>query len=189
MQIGIIAASACEIAVIIAHLFHSNAFAVQVLSLLMPATDSLRAVDRIHVTKGFLIGCLFANLGGFIRLSCFRALGRLFTYELSVRKNHKLVTTGPYAIVRHPAYTGGFFLMCGVALCHLSSGSWLRVSGVLENAVVRGFVEGWIALFICFQGMVFNRVKQEDDALRAAFGKSWDMWAEKTKYKLLPGIY
>jgi len=189
MQIGITVASVCEIAVIIAHLFHSNAFAMQVMSLLMPNSDSLRAGQTVHVTKGFLIGCLLTNIGGLICLSCFRALGRLFTYELAVRKDHKLVTTGLYALVRHPAYTGGVFLMSGVALCHLSSGSWLKVSGVLGNAVVRGLVEGWVVLFICFQGMVFNRVKQEDNALRAAFGKSWDIWAEKTKYKLLPGIY
>jgi len=79
--------------------------------------------------------------------------------------------------------------MFGVALCHLSSGSWLRVSGVLGNAVVRHLVEGWIVLSICFQGMVFKRIKQEDAALRAAFGKSWDIWVAETKYKLLPGIY
>jgi len=41
----------------------------------------------------------------------------LFTYELSILKDHKLVTTGLYKLVRHPSYLGAFgcFTVC---LCH-----------------------------------------------------------------------
>jgi protein-S-isoprenylcysteine O-methyltransferase Ste14 len=187
-QVGVMVASACEITVIVARRCPSNPIAMQFLSFLIPNPD-IRAAQKIHATQSFLVGCLLANLGGFIRLSCFRTLGRLFTYELAVRKHHKLVTTGPYAIVRHPAYTGGFIMLFGAVLCQLSSGSWLRESGVLEIGVVRGLVEVWVALLIAFQGMVFKRVKQEDDALRAAFGKSWDIWAAKIRYRLVPGVY
>jgi protein-S-isoprenylcysteine O-methyltransferase Ste14 len=182
-------ASACEITVIVAQKFPSNTIAMEILSMLMPTRNTLQTAQRIYVTRSFLIGCLVAILGGFARFSCFRTLGRLFTYELAVRKDHKLVTTGPYAIVRHPAYIGGFLVTYGVVLCHLSSRSWLRESGVLENAVVRGLVEVWMALSIAFQVMVFKRVKQEDDTMRAAFGKSWDIWAAKVKYRLVPGVY
>jgi len=31
--------------------------------------------------------------------------------------------------------------------------------------------------------------RSEDDALRAAFGKSWDLWAAKIRYRLVPGVY
>ena len=116
-------------------------------------------------------------------------LGRLFTFELSMRKDHELIIDGPYSVVRHPSYTGGFAVVFGAALCHLSSGSWLRESGVLENGVVRGLVFAWIVLAVAFQGMIFIRVKKEDDMLRAAFGKSWDIWARSVKYRLVPGVF
>lgn len=34
------------------------------------------------------------------------ALGNLFTFEVMIRKNHKLITDGPYAYLMHPSYTG-----------------------------------------------------------------------------------
>ncbi|KAJ7923243.1 hypothetical protein B0H13DRAFT_1477462, partial [Mycena leptocephala] len=48
---------------------------------------------------------LIAN-GAILRLFCYRALGQYFTFKTAIARNHKLVTTGPYSIVRHPAYTG-----------------------------------------------------------------------------------
>jgi protein-S-isoprenylcysteine O-methyltransferase Ste14 len=188
-QTAVAVASTCEIAIIVALQFPSNSFATKVLSLLMPTSEILLPAQQIHVTRVFFMGFLLANLGGFIRLICFSMLGRLFTFELSVRKNHELITDGPYSVVRHPSYTGGFAVVFGVALCHLSSGSWLRESGVLENGVVRGLVFAWIVLAVAFQGMVFVRVKKEDDMLRAAFGKSWDIWAQSVKYRLVPGVF
>jgi len=43
-------------------------------------------------------------------------LGRLFTFEVGIRKGHKLVQSGPYAILRHPSYTGLAVGLAGVAL-------------------------------------------------------------------------
>ena len=57
-------------------------------------------------------------LGGYIRWACYRALGRLFTFEMSIRDNHELVTDGPYGWVRHPAYTGILLIVAGVILWH-----------------------------------------------------------------------
>jgi len=39
---------------------------------------------------------------------------------MSIRNNHKLVTSGPYAIVRHPGYTGVMLVVIGMLLVHLS---------------------------------------------------------------------
>ncbi|KAF8487789.1 hypothetical protein JB92DRAFT_3254663 [Gautieria morchelliformis] len=43
--------------------------------------------------------------GALIRLWCFKALGTLVTYQITTRPDHKLITSGPYAIVHHPSYT------------------------------------------------------------------------------------
>ncbi|KAG2126910.1 hypothetical protein DEU56DRAFT_959007, partial [Suillus clintonianus] len=67
-----------------------------------------------------------------IRLWCFRTLGRFFTFELGVRKGHKLVTTGPYAVVRHQSYAGAALLSIGLFILHGSWSSLIRRSGVLN---------------------------------------------------------
>ena len=76
------------------------------------------AAERICVSWLFLVGTLVTILGGLIRYKCYRALGRMFTFEMSIRKNHKLITSGPYAIVRHPSYVGVILVASGLMLIH-----------------------------------------------------------------------
>lgn len=39
-----------------------------------------------------------------------------FSYSLGVKQDHPLITTGPYARIRHPIYTGILTAMAGAAL-------------------------------------------------------------------------
>jgi protein-S-isoprenylcysteine O-methyltransferase Ste14 len=80
-----------------------------------PGSGSWR---HIRPTSSFFLGTLMTALGGYIRWACYRALGRLFTFEMSIRDNHELVTDGPYGWVRHPAYTGILLIVAGVVLWH-----------------------------------------------------------------------
>lgn len=79
-----------------------------------------------------MLGSVMVALAGLLRVRCYRALGHLFTFHLSVRKDHRLVTRGPYAVVRHPSYTAILISFAGVLITHMSSGSWLRGSGLLD---------------------------------------------------------
>lgn len=38
-------------------------------------------------------------------------------------------------------------------------------------------------------GVTLGRMKMEDAALRAQFGKEWDDWAKRVPYSVIPGIY
>ena len=76
------------------------------------------AAERICVSRLFFVGTLMTILGGLIRYTCYRALGRMFTFEMSIRRNHKLITSGPYAIVRHPSYVGSILVIGGMMLIH-----------------------------------------------------------------------
>jgi protein-S-isoprenylcysteine O-methyltransferase Ste14 len=56
-----------------------------------------------------LTGALFAAWGK-------TRLGRLFSPQLGVQEGHRLVTTGPYGVVRHPIYLGLIDFIIGSAL-------------------------------------------------------------------------
>lgn len=78
------------------------------------------SADSIRPTSLFFLGAFIITLGGYIRYSCFRALGRLFTFEMSIRDEHELITDGPYSVVRHPSYTGALLTLIGVICWHSS---------------------------------------------------------------------
>ena len=146
-------------------------------------------LSRIRVTDTFLIGSLLIYLATLIRLACYRALGRHFTFQLAILSKHKLVTCGPYSVVRHPSYTASVVFNIAVVLCQVGAGSWLR------EIVMRGGIERqaigamWICAVTTVSFLLVGRVPKEDMVLRKEFGAEWDRWAEKTKYRLLPGIY
>ena len=43
-------------------------------------------------------------------------LGRFFTVDVTIEKDHELVERGPFRIVRHPSYTGVLLAFVGLAL-------------------------------------------------------------------------
>ncbi len=83
-----------------------------------PATTGPRAV-----------GILLLAAGAWIAVAAMRALGRGLTPGTAPIPGAPLVTTGPYARVRHPIYSGVASLLTGYALCW---GRWLP--GVLVAA-------------------------------------------------------
>jgi protein-S-isoprenylcysteine O-methyltransferase Ste14 len=146
--------------------------------------------SKIRITPLFLVGWFFALSGGLIRFACYRALGSLFTFELSIRKNHRLITSGPYAVVRHPSYTGLVMAILGYSLCHLSGGSWLReCSGLsLDGTVGRALISVWAIGGIFAVSVLAARTSKEDAMLKSEFS-DWDQWARRVPWKLIPFIY
>ena len=55
-------------------------------------------------------------------------LGRLWSSSVTKKADHRVVDTGPYAIVRHPIYTG-IILACAATAAQL--GTALAIAGVL----------------------------------------------------------
>lgn len=70
------------------------------------------------MTKWLVVGTFLATIGGYIRWACYNALGHLFTFEMSIRGDHRLITGGPYAWVRHPGYTGVLSTFMGLGFWH-----------------------------------------------------------------------
>ncbi|OBZ69403.1 hypothetical protein A0H81_10657 [Grifola frondosa] len=76
------------------------------------------------------------------RVTCYRYLGHFFTFELALRADHRLVTSGSYSIVRHSSYSAVLVVAVGIVMLHLSPGSCWDAFGVWR--CVWGFVRAWV---------------------------------------------
>lgn len=98
-----------------------------------------------------------------------RTLGREWSFSARLVEGHRLVTRGPYALVRHPIYSA----MCGL---------WLATA--LAVARPWGIALGLVPMIV---GTMI-RVKSEDALLRGAFGPQFDGWARRVPAVLpMPG--
>ncbi|KAJ7617163.1 hypothetical protein FB45DRAFT_756850 [Roridomyces roridus] len=176
-----------EIAVLTAHAVPS----LPIAPFILHTFDSTSSATRLRTTPLFLMGCALNFLGTAIRISCYRRLRTLFTFQLSIRENHKLITDGMFSIVRHPSYSGAVLAAVGVGLCHLTPGSW-----VVECVAHAGSWEVWMwrilpvwigGLSLASHGLSV-RMRKEDAMLKENFGKEWEVWAGRVRYKIIPGV-
>ncbi|KAJ3513369.1 hypothetical protein NLJ89_g2989 [Agrocybe chaxingu] len=148
--------------------------------------------QEMRISGSFLAAWATSLSATLIRQRCYHVLGRMFTFELTIRKNHRLITSGPYAYVRHPSYSSGALALCAALACHLSPGSWLMQEGSAlfsPEWVQRIVVSFWIITGVICYFVIAPRLKKEDDMLRKQFGDQWDQWAQKVPYKLIPWVY
>lgn len=118
---------------------------------------------RFHDQRvAFWIGIAIILAATTLRRICFRALGQSFTGEVRVRDDQRVVTSGPYRLVRHPAYTAGVLMVVGVPL---TLGTWL---GAL------------IATVLSVAGYAY-RVAVEERALATKLGAPYLEYMARTK--------
>ena len=99
---------------------------------------------------------------------------------MTIQDDHKLVTTGPYSIVRHPAYIAAFMFYIGSVLSLFGPGSYWKEAGLWRYAI--GMTAGgFYILYTMYIGLaLFGRVAKEDEVLRKEFKEQWLRWAKKT---------
>ncbi|KAJ4468216.1 hypothetical protein J3R30DRAFT_3305861 [Lentinula aciculospora] len=144
---------------------------------------------NLYLSPMFLLGACLAAIGGYIRHCCYQALGCMFTFEMAIMKEHKLVTTGPYAWARHPAYTGVLCTVSGIVMLHCASGSSLIEYKVLESALGKGLSIIYLVLTSIITIGLLKRIPKEDEALAKRFGQEWKVWSQRVPFKLFWGIY
>jgi len=98
-----------------------------------------------------------------------KTLGKEWSITARLVEGHKLATSGPYAYVRHPIYTGmlGMLVATGLAISH-----WIALLA---------------ALLIFFIGTII-RMRSEDRLLREAFGEQFENYAQRVS-AIVPGLY
>ena len=94
-------------------------------------------------------------------------LGANWSATITIRTNHSLVRTGPYARLRHPIYSGLLFAIAGTAL---AQGEW------------RGLLALAIALIVWSV-----KARKEESWLRDEFGAQFEEYSQRTGF-LLPRL-
>ncbi|KAH7913610.1 hypothetical protein BJ138DRAFT_1145622 [Hygrophoropsis aurantiaca] len=167
------------------------------LSKLFPSSTSSKVLSVLlrngklpafSLDRYVIAGTALTMLSSITRIWAIRTLGRHFTHELSIKKDHKLVTDGPYSFVRHPSYTAAALATTGLTILHASPGSFLRVCGWLDSTFGKTVAVVWVMQYILGIWVTISRSKREDEFLRGHFGAEWDKYAERVKYRLIPGL-
>ena len=98
----------------------------------------------------------------------FRHLGQFFRFEASIQKDHQLIVSGLYAVVRHPGYTGMMLVFIGwVPFANeqrvLGYGVGVVGYDVGENARPR---LGYFVLIFSTSYLLLDRMSKFGDPLR-----------------------
>ena len=105
-------------------------------------------------------GVGLALIAGLLLVWMFRTLGRNLTDTVVTRKQHTLVTTGPYRWVRHPFYSSAALVILGNSL-----------------ATANGFF--FVAGCLMFLLLVI-RTRKEEQNLIARFGDDYRNYMQRT---------
>ncbi|KAJ6579624.1 hypothetical protein DFH09DRAFT_1030244 [Mycena vulgaris] len=146
-------------------------------------------LPTISLTPLLALGSFLISSGALLRLQCYRALGKHFTFETGISQDHRLVTTGPYSYVRHPSYTGAILAYLGLLCYYGSPGSWVMecvFKGSMAGAV---FCAAYIITTSLVVAGLLSRISKEDEGLKREFGEEWDAFAARVPHVLMPGIY
>jgi protein-S-isoprenylcysteine O-methyltransferase Ste14 len=129
---------------------------------------SLRLPDPLQPVL-FVIGTAALIAGSLLRRHCWRLLGTSFTGDVRAEANQPIVTTGAYAIVRHPSYSAGILMNFGMGV---ALGSW-----------------GSTAVLVLAAFAVYRyRIAVEERALVAAVGKPYQDFM-RARRRLIPYVY
>jgi protein-S-isoprenylcysteine O-methyltransferase Ste14 len=95
-------------------------------------------------------------------------LGRNWSSSVTIKHDHELITTGPYAVVRHPIYTG-------------------ILTGFLGTAIALSQVRGVIGLVLVFLAL-WSKLRIEEDWMRSQFAETYATYAHHTA-ALVPYLF
>jgi protein-S-isoprenylcysteine O-methyltransferase Ste14 len=107
----------------------------------------------------FWVGAALTAAGLLFAIWARRHLGTNWSREVTVKQGHELITTGPYALVRHPIYTGLLLAIIGTAV---AGGKW------------RGLVAVLLVLIA-----IWRKLKLEEKWMSERFGETYQAYARR----------
>lgn len=139
------------------------------------------------LTPSFVLGTLLVLAGGLLRLRCYAVMQDMFMFEVAIKQDHYLVTSGPYAYIRHPAYASLYAMLAGAYVMHFGANGWIQECRVMHTPA-RWLVFMWVTLLLLGPVTVFGRMPVEDEALKRRFGVTWEAYAKRVPYRLVPYV-
>lgn len=116
----------------------------------------------------FWSGAALTACGLLFSLWARHCLGQNWSVTVTVKEGHELVTSGPYALVRHPLYTG---LLLALGGCALAVGEW----------------RGLLAVALAF-AVLWPKLRLEEKWMREQFGESYEVYSKRVA-RLVPHIF
>jgi protein-S-isoprenylcysteine O-methyltransferase Ste14 len=119
-------------------------------------------LERAFLPNGvwrFWTGAAVTAAGLLFSVWARECLGKNWSQAVTVKQDHELITSGPYAVVRHPIYTG-------------------LLLAVLGGAVARGEWRGLLALAFAFVAL-WNKLRLEEKWMREHFGEAYEKYARR----------
>jgi protein-S-isoprenylcysteine O-methyltransferase Ste14 len=106
----------------------------------------------------FVLGAAITTAGLLFAVWARAHLGGNWSRSVTIKQDHQLIVTGPYAIARHPIYTG-------------------ILTGFLGSAVATTQIRGLIAFALVFLALWF-KLRMEEEWMRNQFGSAYETYAK-----------
>lgn len=145
---------------------------IQVFSLaiviLAPLSDG-RSIGVLNIEDTIRYVGLLITIPGFVLMQAGeKYLAKQFSIEVTLQKDHKLIQSGPYKVIRHPRYLGILVFFTGISLTFRS------LLGIM--------------LVIVLSAVLVWRVFAEEKMMHQEFGKEWEAYRAKT-WRLIPYLF
>lgn len=116
----------------------------------------------------FLVGATLTVVGLLFAVWARQYLGGNWSSSVTIKQGHELITTGPYALVRHPIYTG-------------------ILTGFLGTAIALAQVRGAIGFVLIFF-VLWAKLRIEEEWMRSQFGETYATYSQQTAV-LVPYLF
>ena len=134
--------------------------------LLLRGFDGPQLIPRFIFIR--IIGCALTVIGLALALWARLYLGSSWDALISLRLHHKLLRSGPYAIVRHPIYSGFMIALVG---------SFLNFGHVRSSIAAAMVILAWV-----------YKAGLEETFMRDHFGVAYDQYCHDVK-RLIPKVW
>jgi protein-S-isoprenylcysteine O-methyltransferase Ste14 len=107
----------------------------------------------------FRLGAALTAAGLLFSVWARHHIGSNWSAIVTIKQDHQLITSGPYAMVRHPIYTGLLLALIG-------------------SALARGEWRGVLAVLIAFCGL-WRKLRLEERWMQERFGTAYNAYSSR----------
>lgn len=136
--------------------------------LLSPIFDRYQIYTFGEYERVRILGIVCVIIGFIVMNWSVYVLGKQFSTDVTIQKNHELITTGPYTRIRHPRYLGIILFFVWIA--------WVF------NTVIS------VVLVMILCGFLVRRVYDEEKIMKTEFKDKREIYVKKS-WKIVPFIW